>query len=152
MEPPSKNYYRNWVSGFTPSFKITTSTRRFCCRPAGVSLPASGYFFPYPRVKIRSELIPCFTNSSLTASARFSDRPRLYSSLPTLSVCPSINTFRSEYFFKNSASLLMVRMAPGNKFAFPVSNNTSPTVKTIPLSVCFAFRDETSFASRAASA
>jgi len=38
---------------------ITTSTRRFCCRPLAESLSATGSLGPLPEAESRTELIPC---------------------------------------------------------------------------------------------
>jgi hypothetical protein len=39
----------------------TSSTRRFCCRPSGVSLDAMGWVLPNPRAPIELAAIPCWT-------------------------------------------------------------------------------------------
>src|SRR6266516_6501934 len=41
--------------------EMTISTRRFCWRPSGVSLEATGSVFPKPRDSIESAEIPCCT-------------------------------------------------------------------------------------------
>src|SRR4030042_3363419 len=110
-------YSRNWVSGFTPSFKTTTSTLLFSCRPSEVLLLATGYFFPYPLGVIRSFPTPLSTSAFSPASARFLERSRLYSSDPTLSVWPSIKTLRFGCFLRKTANLSTLRNATGDRVA-----------------------------------
>ena len=38
--------YRATLSAVAPSFRTTTSTRRFCCRPDAVSFATTGYLGP----------------------------------------------------------------------------------------------------------
>ena len=49
------------------------STRRLRCRPAAVSLEATGVVFPKPRALTAFIAIPCCTRKSLTVAARFSE-------------------------------------------------------------------------------
>src|SRR5262245_44710101 len=51
----------------------TSSTRRFCCRPAAVSLDATGEVSPKPLAVIEAEETPCPTRNSETEEARRSD-------------------------------------------------------------------------------
>src|SRR5438309_6211176 len=93
--------------------------------------------------------MPLATSRSRTASARCCDSLRLSSSLPRLSEWPSISTLRSGYVLRNSASLSMLRCAPGPTLVLPASKSTSPIVSTRPRSVCYALRLASSFASAA---
>jgi hypothetical protein len=52
---------------------ITTSTRRFCCRPEAESLAATGSLSPLPDAESRVEPIPCAVRYDRTDSARRSD-------------------------------------------------------------------------------
>src|SRR5665647_167391 len=70
-------YLRSCVSALTPSFRMITSTRRFCVLPALVSLLARGNLFPYPTVVIRLASIPSPTRLSFTESALLRERARL---------------------------------------------------------------------------
>ena len=80
-------------------FLIVISTRRFFCRPSGLSEPsgrvfsATGFSAPQPRVRMPASLMPFVTNQDLTEAARFSESFALYDADPFPSVCPSINTF-----------------------------------------------------------
>jgi hypothetical protein len=47
-----------------------SSTRRFCARPAAVSLEATGSASPYPRTATRLGLTPCASRKSATFWAR----------------------------------------------------------------------------------
>jgi unsaturated chondroitin disaccharide hydrolase len=72
----------------------TSSTRRFCCRPAAVSLPTAGIVSPNPFAVTDVEGTPCETRYSRTESARCSESRWLYASPPTLSVWPSTSIRR----------------------------------------------------------
>jgi hypothetical protein len=56
---------------------MTTSTRRFCCRPAAESLSATGSLRPLPDAESRIEPIPCPARYDFTELARRSDSPWL---------------------------------------------------------------------------
>ena len=56
---------------------MTTSTRRFCCRPAAESLSATGSLRPLPDAESRVEPIPCPARYDFTELARRSDSPWL---------------------------------------------------------------------------
>jgi len=56
---------------------MITSTRRFCCRPAAESLPATGSLSPFPNAESRIAPIPCPARYAFTESARRSDSPWL---------------------------------------------------------------------------
>src|SRR4029078_11404389 len=71
---------------FERSSGNTIPPRRFCWRPAAVSLLATGAVLPLPTVLICDASTPRSNNAACTDCARRSDRPWLYSSLPTLSV------------------------------------------------------------------
>src|SRR5687767_4874432 len=71
-----------------PPYTIN-STLRFCCFPAAVSLLATGVVLPKPFAVTLAAATPCETRKSRTAFARCSESVWLYSSPPTLSVCPS---------------------------------------------------------------
>jgi len=74
---------------------MTTSTRRFFCRPSGLSAPsgfvfgATGRFFPYPWMAVLTGKDVWATSHACTARARCALRCWLYSSLPMASVWPS---------------------------------------------------------------
>src|SRR5439155_4845027 len=53
--------------------ETTISTRRLSCRPAGVSLEATGWLSPKPRAVIDDGVTPCWIRKSRTALARSSD-------------------------------------------------------------------------------
>src|SRR5439155_239172 len=88
-------------------------------------------------------------SSCRSASRRCCDSLRLSSSLPRLSEWPSISTLRLGYVLRNSASLWMLRCAPGPTLVLPASKSTSPIVSTRPRSVGCALRLASSFASAA---
>lgn len=76
--PVAVDAYGARVAVRPPSLsEMTTSTRRFCCRPDAVSLSATGELLPNPRVRIRSLEMPMPVSASRTASARRSERPWL---------------------------------------------------------------------------
>src|SRR5262249_57252150 len=54
-------------------FVTTSSSRRFCARPASLLLSAVGRSCPYPCASIRSAATPPVTSICLTVSARCSD-------------------------------------------------------------------------------
>src|SRR5699024_2641487 len=57
-----------------PRFRITNSTRRFCCRPEAVLLDATGSASPWPSMVMRLRSIPRAVMASATDCARRSDR------------------------------------------------------------------------------
>src|SRR3984957_10748768 len=63
--------------------ETTSSTRRFCWRPAAVELSATGIVFPKPWLVTLVGGTPSHTRKSRMAPARFSDSLILYSSPPT---------------------------------------------------------------------
>ncbi len=77
--------------------ETTNSIRRFCCRPAAVSLVATGWLLPNPRETMEDVTMPCLARKSRTEFARFSDKRMLSSSVPTLSVWPSTPSVRVGY-------------------------------------------------------
>jgi hypothetical protein len=72
------------------AFEMMISTRRFCSRPPAVSLLAIGEPSPRPAVDNRPESMPWPIRYERTELARRCDRLKLESSLPTLSVWPSM--------------------------------------------------------------
>jgi len=94
---------------------------------------------------------PRDNNADLTASARRRERSSLYASGPTLSVNPSTCTRRSGCAARNCASCSSFRLAAGFNSDFPVSNSTSPKVKTAPRGVEVALSASSSACARAAS-
>jgi CRP-like cAMP-binding protein len=56
---------------------MITSTRRFCCRPAAESFPATGSLSPLPDALRRVASIPCPVKYDFTESARRCDSPWL---------------------------------------------------------------------------
>lgn len=73
----------------------TISTRRFIWRPAAVLFEATGLSWPKPRSVTLLDGTPWLTRKLRTAAARRSDRARLKSGEPVLSVKPSTSSLRS---------------------------------------------------------
>ena len=71
---------------------MTSSTRRFCWRPAAVSLLATGRVSPKPAtVPMRSAGMPAEPTYVATLCARPYESDSLYCGVPTESVWPSMS-------------------------------------------------------------
>src|SRR5690606_26575655 len=83
----SQYYWPCFASSIIFSFAVmANSTRRFWLFPSAVSLVAIGSASPIPVVVKRDEEIPFEIRYVFTELARSRERPRLYSSAPSLSV------------------------------------------------------------------
>ena len=115
--------------------ETTSSTRRFCCRPAAVSFVATGVVSPKPFAVRISGLSPCVIRYSRTDSARCSDSRWLYASLPTLSVCPSTSISKPGCERTIPATRASFSRATGRSVYFAVSNRTSDMFTIRPRAV-----------------
>src|SRR5216684_193210 len=82
---------------------FTKWPRRFCCQQASLCSMQKGFSLPKLTVPRRSAEMPRDTRYCLTALARRSPRPRLYSVEPRSSQWPSMVALIDGYFFRKSA-------------------------------------------------
>src|SRR5882724_2691059 len=86
-------------------FRNLTSTLLFRVRADSSFASTSGLCFPYPLISIRFWATPLVLRYSTTLCARLRESSRLYSSLPTSSVCPLSSAFQSDFSSRILASL-----------------------------------------------
>src|SRR6266403_371778 len=96
---------------------FTKWPRRFCCQQASLCSMQKGFSLPKLTVPRRSAEMPRDTRYCLTALARRSPRPRLYSVEPRSSQWPSIVALIDGYFFKKSAVVESEARASGRMSA-----------------------------------
>ena len=122
-----------------PYFRISISTRRFCCRPSSVRFEATGRRLPYPTTLMRfASIFPVLIKYSATASARRTDRVSLCASLPVESVCPPILRAFVGYAFRSSTTWFNPPLADSSNYHESTSNRISAlSVTRRPSAVCF---------------
>jgi len=101
------------------------------CRPAAVLLSATGIDLPNPTaIKLVSASL--FHQVFPNESARWSESFWFNSSLPVLSVCPSMSSFNPGCASTMPASLASFSRAIARRSNLPVSNSTSAMLITRP--------------------